>query len=339
MSELALPPTLRKSHLRLQGTVYHGKVRDVYDVRENQTQLEFDRASGLDYGQIVMVATDRISAFDVELPRQIPHKGHILTQISWHMLKATSDIVPNWAIASPDPCVIIGQKCEPIKVEMVVRNFITGSWWRKYQNGERLIAGHQLRDGMKEFDRFHDDGPIITPTTKAEKGDHDEDISESEILDRGLCTKDEWDTMCRYSLDLFNRGHLMAMERGLLLVDTKYEFGRNSVGSVMLIDEVHTPDSSRYFYSESFDEIVASGGRPKQLSKEFVREWLMEQGFMGKEGQVMPDITDEFVRSVSDRYVELYQRVTGKTFIPPQEEDINTRIQMNVDAWFMDDPD
>ncbi len=322
---VVLPNTLRKSRLRLLGDIYRGKVRDVYDLGD---------------GQIVMVSTDRISAFDVELPRQIPYKGQVLTQLSWHMLKAMNDIVPNWAIASPDPCVIIGHKCEPIKVEMVVRNYLTGSWWRKYQAGERVIAGHELRDGMKEFDRFSDEVPIITPTTKAEKGDHDEDISEVEILERGLCTKEQLDTMCRYSLELFNRGHLTALERGLLLVDTKYEFGLNFVGNVMLIDEVHTPDSSRYFYSEGFDEIVARGERPKQLSKEFVREYLMAQGFSGKDGQQMPNIPDEFVQSVTDRYIELYERMTGKKFYPPPaDEDINTRIQRNVDAWFMDDPD
>lgn len=302
MSTTILNPVLTFGPEVRQYGFRQGKVRDIYTFPRD--------------GAVALLATDRVSAFDVVLPNGIPYKGQVLTQLSWYMLEAVKDIVPTWAFDMPHNNIMLGTACEPFKIEMIVRDRLTGSWWRKYKDGERLIAGHSLPDGMKEFDRFSEDGPIITPTTKAEGGEHDEDLSEQEILDRGLCTKDEWEAMCRYSLDLFNKGYLMALERGLLLVDTKYEFGRDSKGRVLLIDEVHTPDSSRYFYADNFEEIVDRGDRPKQLSKEFVREWLMERGFQGRSGDVIPEMTDEFVGEVSRRYIDLYQTMTGQEFVP-----------------------
>ncbi|MBL7962426.1 MAG: phosphoribosylaminoimidazolesuccinocarboxamide synthase [Flavobacteriales bacterium] len=306
-----LPGTLLRSDLThpLITNVYRGKVRDVYTLAD---------------GRIMLVASDRISAFDVVLPRGIPHKGQVLSQLSWHMLQATRHVAPNWAEASPDPNVVIGRACSTVKVEMVVRGYLAGHAWRTYQTGVRTLCGAPLQDGMRENDRFPT--PIITPSTKADVG-HDEDITPEEILKRGLCTEEEWTTMSRHALALFAEGSRIAAERGLLLVDTKYEFGRTPEGALLLIDEVHTPDSSRYFYAEGYAERQEKGERQKQLSKEFVREWLIAGGFMGKEGQQVPPMDDAFVQSVTDRYVELYERITGSIFQPAATEDINGRIQ------------
>lgn len=309
--------TLMRSRLELHGveSVYHGKVRDVYHLEDGRT---------------ILVATDRISAFDVILPRGIPHKGQVLSQLSWHMLQATAAVAPNWAQALPDPNVVVGLRCQPIKVEMVVRGYLAGHAWRTYQSGERVLCGAPLAEGLKENDRLP--VPIITPSTKADEG-HDEDITPEEILAQGLCTPGEWETMSRYALALFQAGTRMAAQRGLILVDTKYEFGRAADGRVLLIDEVHTPDSSRYFHAEGYAERQARGERQKQLSKEFVREWLIAHDFMGKEGQQLPEMDDAFVRRVRDRYVELYEKVTGHAFEPADTRAINDRIQRNVDRW------
>jgi len=309
--------TLTRSDLKLPNLegVYRGKVRDVYHLND---------------GRIILVASDRISAFDVVLPRGIPHKGQVLSQLSWNMLQATAHIAPNWAIASPDPNVVIGHQCETVKVEMVVRGYMAGHAWRTYQEGTRTLCGATMPEGLKESDRFPT--PIITPSTKADEG-HDEDITPAEILKRGLCTKEEWETMSCYALALFAEGSRIAQERGLLLVDTKYEFGRTKDGRILLIDEVHTPDSSRYFYAEGYAERQASGERQKQLSKEFVREWLIANNFMGKDGQEVPVMDDALVQSVTDRYVELYERITGERFVPASTEDINGRIQKALEAY------
>ena len=311
------PGTLMRSDLKhpLISKVYHGKVRDVYTLSD---------------GRILLVASDRISAFDVVLPRGIPHKGQVLSQLSWHMLQATAGVAPNWALASPDPNVVIGHACDTVKVEMVVRGYLAGHAWRTYQAGGRVLCGAVLPGGMKENDRFPE--PLITPSTKADVG-HDEDISPDEILERGLCTEEEWATMSRHALALFAEGSRLAAQRGLLLVDTKYEFGRTSDGRILLIDEIHTPDSSRYFYAEGYADRQAAGERQKQLSKEFVREWLIAGGFMGKEGQQVPTMDDAFVHSVTDRYVELFERITGSTFHPAPTEDINARIQKAVSDY------
>lgn len=310
-----LSGTLMRSDLKLTNVdaVYHGKVRDVYHLKDGRT---------------ILVATDRISAFDVVLPRGIPHKGQVLSQLSWHMLQATKHIAPNWAVAAPDPNVVIGHRCETVKVEMVVRGYLAGHAWRTYQAGGRELCGAVLPDGMNENDRFPE--PLITPSTKADEG-HDEDITPAQILERGLCTEDEWSTMSRYALALFAEGTRLAAERGLFLVDTKYEFGRTRSGEILLIDEVHTPDSSRYFYAEGYSGRQAKGERQKQLSKEFVREWLIARGFMGKEGQRVPTMDDAFVQSVTDRYVELFERITGKKFVPADTMDINERIQLALE--------
>lgn len=312
----ALAGTLTRSDLQhpLITKVYRGKVRDVYTLAD---------------GRILLVASDRISAFDVVLPRGIPHKGQVLSQLSWHMLRATRHVAPNWAIAQPDPNVVIGHACETVKVEMVVRGYLAGHAWRTYTEGKRMLCGAPMPDGMKENDRFPQ--PIITPSTKADAG-HDEDITPAEIRARWLCTPGEWDTMSRYALALFGEGTRLAQERGLLLVDTKYEFGRAPDGRILLIDEVHTPDSSRYFYAEGYADRQARGERQKQLSKEFVREWLIAGGFMGKEGQQVPPMDDGFVQSVTDRYVELYERITGERFVPAPTDDINARVQRAIAA-------
>ena len=311
------PGTLLRSGLRhhLVSNVYRGKVRDVYTLAD---------------GRIILVATDRISAFDVVLPRGIPHKGQVLSQLSWHMLQATAHIAPNWAIAQPDPNVVIGHACETVKVEMVVRGHLAGHAWRTYLAGGRVLCGATMPDGMRENDPFPT--PIVTPSTKADVG-HDEDIRPAEVLERGICTPEEWATMSRYALDLFAEGTRIAAERGLLLVDTKYEFGRAPDGRILLIDEVHTPDSSRYFYADGYAERQERGERQEQLSKEFVREWLIAGGFMGKEGQQVPPMDDAFVQSVTDRYVELYERITGQAFHPAPTEDINKRIQRAVEEY------
>lgn len=312
----ALPNTLMRSDLQLKGLaeVYRGKVRDVYHLQDGRTLL---------------VASDRISAFDVVLPRGIPHKGQVLSQVSWHMLEATRHVAPNWAIASPDPCVIIGRRAETVKVEMVVRGYLSGHAWRQYRDGHRVLCGAEMPDGLKESDAFPQ--PIITPSTKADEG-HDEDITPEEILERGLCTAEEWETMSRYALALFAEGTRLAKDRGLILVDTKYEFGRRD-GGLMLIDEIHTPDSSRYFYLEGYTERQERGEAQKQLSKEFVRQWLIENDFMGKEGQQVPMMSDAYVKTVSDRYIELYERITGKGFVPADTVDIGGRIQRALDIY------
>ena len=295
-----------------QKNVYHGKVRDVYTVGDDK---------------LVMVATDRISAFDVVLPKGIPFKGQMLNQIAAKFLDATADIVPNWKLATPDPMVTVGVMCEGFAIEMIVRGYLCGSAWRAYKSGVREICGVQLPEGMKENQKFPQ--PIITPTTKAEIGEHDADISKEEILAQGLATPEEYALLEKYTLALFQRGTEIAAERGLILVDTKYEFGKHN-GTIYLMDEIHTPDSSRYFYAEGYQEKFEKGEPQKQLSKEFVREWLMDNGFQGKEGQQVPEMTDEIVESISNRYIELYENITGETFVKEECEDIHARIEQNV---------
>ncbi len=295
-----------------QSAVYHGKVRDVYTVGE----------------KLVMVATDRISAFDHILPRPIPFKGQVLNQVAAHFLEATRDIAPNWLLSTPDPNVAIGYACKPFRVEMVIRGYLAGHAWRVYQTGERNLCGVLMPDGMQENDRFPE--PLITPTTKADEG-HDADISKAEILERGVVSAEDYAVLEDYTRRLFARGSAMAEERGLLLVDTKYEFGKKD-GLVYVIDEIHTPDSSRYFYAEGYQERQAKGERQQQLSKEFVREWLMAHGFMGLENQLMPVMPDAFVEEISERYIELYERITGKSFQKASTEEIEARIAANVIA-------
>lgn len=296
-----------------QTNFYKGKVRDVYTIADKY---------------MVMLVSDRISAFDVVLPRPIPYKGQVLNQIAAQFLDATKDIVPNWMISVPLPNVTIGHKCETYPVEMVVRGFLTGHAWRTYKSGKRELCGVSLPEGMKENDRFPT--PIITPTTKAHEG-HDEDISRDDIINSGLVSKEEYEQLEKYTLALFQRGQEIANSRGLILVDTKYEFGHIN-GKIYLIDEIHTPDSSRYFYLEGYEERQAKGEAQKQLSKEFVREWLMENGFQGKDGQQVPEMTDEVVKSISDRYIELYEHVTGKKFVKEDvsEADMVKRIEEEI---------
>ena len=305
--------TLLRTDYNLPGqqSVYHGKVRDVYF-------LEGDL--------VAMIATDRISAFDVVLPAGIPYKGQVLNQIAAKQLDATADIVPNWKITTPDPMVTIGHKCEPFKVEMVIRGYITGSAWRAYQEGARSICGIPLAEGLRENQRF--EHPIITPTTKADEG-HDENISREEIISSGLVSEEDYTLLEQYTQDLFARGSKIAEEMGLILVDTKYEFGKKD-GKIYLIDEIHTPDSSRYFYAEGFEERFAKGEPQRQLSKEFVRKWLTEQGFMGKEGQKVPEMTDEYCLSVAERYIELYEHVTGEKFVRTEQDHLAQRIEKNI---------
>ena len=298
-----------------QVSVYHGKVRDVYDI---------------DGDLLVMVATDRISAFDVILPKGIPFKGQCLNQIAASFLDATADIVPNWKLATPDPMVTVGLRAEGFRVEMIIRGYLTGSAWREYKNGCREICGVRLPEGMRENERFPE--PIITPTTKADEG-HDENISKEEIIAQGIVSKEDYEQMEQYTRALFQRGTEIAAKMGLILVDTKYEFGKRD-GKVILIDEIHTPDSSRYFYAEGYEEKFEKGEAQKQLSKEFVRQWLIEHDFMNRPGDVMPEITDEYAQSVSDRYVELYEHITGTKFVPAASEgDIQQRIERNVTKW------
>ena len=298
-----------------QKSVYHGKVRDVYNINGEK---------------LVMVATDRISAFDVVLPEGIPYKGQMLNQIAAKFLDATTDICPNWKLATPDPMVTVGVMCEGFPVEMIVRGYLCGSAWRAYKNGVREICGVKLPEGMRENQKFPT--PIITPTTKAEMGMHDEDISKEEILAKGLATPEEYATLEKYTLALFERGTKMAAERGLILVDTKYEFGKHN-GQIYLMDEIHTPDSSRYFYSEGYEERFEKGEPQKQLSKEFVREWLMANGFQGKEGQTVPEMTPEIVNSISERYIELYEHITGETFVKADTAELASRIEKNVTEY------
>ncbi|MEG1728551.1 MAG: phosphoribosylaminoimidazolesuccinocarboxamide synthase [Bacteroidaceae bacterium] len=295
-----------------QKSVYHGKVRDVYNIKDEK---------------LVMVATDRISAFDVVLPEGIPYKGQMLNQIAAKFLDATTDICPNWKLATPDPMVTVGVLCEGFPVEMIVRGYLCGSAWRTYKSGIREICGVKLPDGMRENEKFPT--PIVTPTTKAEIGEHDADISKEEILAKGLATPEEYATLEKYTLALFQRGTEIATERGLILVDTKYEFGKHN-GTIYLMDEIHTPDSSRYFYAEGYKTRFENGEAQKQLSKEFVREWLMDNNFQGKEGQNVPEMTPEIVNSISERYIELYEHITGEDFLKEDTNQIAERIEKNV---------
>ena len=308
--------TLVRTDFNFEGqtNVYHGKVRDVYSI-------------GNDI--LVMVATDRISAFDVILPKGIPSKGQVLNQIAASFLDATADIVPNWKLATPDPMVTVGKKCEGFAVEMIIRGYLTGSAWRAYKEGCREICGVKLPDGMRENERFPE--PIITPTTKAAEG-HDEDISREEIIAKGIVSKEDYEQVEKYTRALFARGTEIAASKGLILVDTKYEFGKAD-GKVILMDEIHTPDSSRYFYADGYQEKFEKGEPQKQLSKEFVRQWLIEKGFMGKEGQQVPEMTDEYCETVSQRYIELYEDITGKKFVPCADEDLAARIEKNVSEY------
>ncbi len=300
-----------------QKSVYHGKVRDVYNINDDL---------------LVMVATDRISAFDVILPKGIPSKGQVLNQIAAKFLDATADIVPNWKLDTPDPMVTVGKRCEGFAVEMIIRGYLTGSAWREYKNGCRLLCGVPLPDGMRENERFPE--PIITPTTKAEAG-HDENISREEIIAQGIVSAEDYAVMEQYTRALFARGTEIAASKGLILVDTKYEFGKRD-GKVILMDEIHTPDSSRYFYAEGYEERFAKGEPQRQLSKEFVRQWLIEHDFMGKEGQQVPEMTDEYCQSVADRYIELYEEITGTTFERATDVDLAARIERNVTQWLKD---
>ncbi|MEG2070256.1 MAG: phosphoribosylaminoimidazolesuccinocarboxamide synthase [Bacteroidales bacterium] len=295
-----------------QQTVYHGKVRDVYTMKNEV---------------LVMVATDRISAFDVILPKGIPYKGQILNQIAGNFLDATQDICPNWKLAMPDPMVTVGLACQGLPVEMIVRAYLCGSAWRNYKSGVREICGIKLPDGMRENEKFFQ--PIVTPTTKAEQGLHDQDISKAEILQQGLVSPEDYELMEQYTMNLFQRGAEIAAKQGLILVDTKYEFGKRD-GKIYLIDEIHTPDSSRYFYADGYEERFRKGEAQKQLSKEFVREWLMANGFQGQTGQQVPEMTDEIVTSITHRYIELYENMTGEKFVKINDLDLLTRIENNV---------
>lgn len=296
-----------------QTNFYKGKVRDVYSIKDKY---------------LVMVTSDRISAFDHVLPRPIPSKGQVLNQIAAHFLKATKDVVPNWVIETPDPNVTIGHRCTPFPIEMVIRGYLTGHAWRTYKSGKRILCGEELPEGLKQHDRFPT--PIITPTTKEDEG-HDMDISREEILKQGIVSKEDYEMMEQYTKKLFQRGTEMAAERGLILVDTKYEFGKTKDGRILLIDEIHTPDSSRYFYLEGYQQRQNEGENQKQLSKEFVREWLMENGFQGKEGQQMPHMDDSFINLVTERYINLYEQITGLKFQKNNTTDkIQDRIEQNI---------
>lgn len=303
--------TKTEFHFPNQKSVYIGKVRDVYNINDEL---------------LVMVVSDRISAFDVVLPKGIPYKGQVLNQIASDFLDATMDICPNWKIATPDPMVTVGHFCKPFAVEMIIRGYLTGSSWRAYKNGAREICGVKIPDGMKEHQKFEQ--PIITPTTKADEG-HDEDISRSEIIKQGIVSEKDYELMEMYTRQLFQRGTEIAAKHGLILVDTKYEFGKKD-DTIYLIDEIHTPDSSRYFYLEGYEERQLKGENQKQLSKEFVREWLMENGFQGKDGQKVPEMSDDFVSQVSDRYIELYENITGKKFEKANTKDVLDRVENNV---------
>ena len=296
-----------------QKSVYHGKVREVYNINDDL---------------LVMVATDRLSAFDVVMPKGIPFKGQILNQIATKFMELTQDIVPNWLIATPDPNVAIGYLCEPFKVEMVIRGYVSGHAAREYAAGKRTLCGVTMPEGLKENDKFPT--PIITPSTKADNGEHDEDISREDILAKGIVSEEDYLVLEKYTRALFQRGTEIAASRGLILVDTKYEFGETKDGKIVLIDEIHTPDSSRYFYADGYQERQNNGEDQKQLSKEFVRRWLIENGFQGKEGQTIPNMTDQYIQTVSDRYIELFENIIGEEFIKADISDINSRIEKNV---------
>lgn len=306
--------TIKETNFNFKGQTafYRGKVRDVYSIGE-------------DY--LVMVASDRISAFDVVLPKPIPYKGQVLNQIASKFLSATSDILPNWVASVPDPNVTIGKKCEPFKVEMVIRGYVSGHLWRTYRDGGIVLCGVELPEGLKENDKLPT--PIITPSTKADVG-HDEDISRADIISRGIVSEEDYSQLEKYAHALYQRGTEIAAERGLILVDTKYEFGKKD-GQIYLIDEIHTPDSSRYFYAEGYEERQAKAEPQKQLSKEFVRQWLIENGFQGKDGQKVPEMTEEIVKSISERYIELYEHITGEKFLIPEEADVLVRVEKNVE--------
>ena len=306
---------ISETNFKLSGLTgfYRGKVRDVYTIRDRW---------------MIMVATDRISAFDVVLPRAIPYKGQVLTQIASRFLDLTADICPNWKTATPDPMVMAGHRCEPFPVEMIIRGYLTGSSWRTYKSGARSICGVPIPDGMREHQRFAE--PIITPTTKAVEG-HDEDISKEEIIRQGLVSAEDYAVLEDYTRRLFQRGSEIAARHGLILVDTKYEFGKKD-GKIYLIDEIHTPDSSRYIYADGYEQRIAAGEPQRQLSKEFVREWLMENGFQGKEGQRVPEMTDEVVQHISERYIELYEQITGEKFVREESSDVLARVERNVAA-------
>ncbi|MEO9511084.1 MAG: phosphoribosylaminoimidazolesuccinocarboxamide synthase [Flavobacteriaceae bacterium] len=300
-------------HFPGQKSVYKGKVREVYTLENNI---------------LVMIATDRLSAFDVVMPRGIPYKGQILNQIATKMMQATKDIVPNWLLATPDPNVAVGEACEPFKIEMVIRGYLSGHAAREYKAGKRILCGVSMPEGLKENDKFPE--PIITPATKAEKGDHDEDISKEEILNKGIVSKTDYEVLEKYTKALFQRGTEIAAQRGLILVDTKYEFGKTKDGNIVLIDEIHTPDSSRYFYADGYEERQARNEPQKQLSKEFVRQWLISNGFQGLEGQSVPEMSDAYITSVSERYIELYESIMGEKFEKAEVSGIQERIGTNV---------
>ncbi|WP_159798975.1 phosphoribosylaminoimidazolesuccinocarboxamide synthase [Flavobacterium sp. MK4S-17] len=303
-------------HFPGQKNVYRGKVRDVYTINDDL---------------LVMVATDRLSAFDVVMPKGIPYKGQILNQIATKFMRLTEDIVPNWLIDTPDPNVAVGMLCEPFKVEMVIRGYLSGHAAREYAAGKRILCGVELPEGMRENDKFP--SPIITPTTKADNGEHDTDISRQDIITKGIVSEQDYKVLEQYTRALFKRGSEIAASRGLILVDTKYEFGRNKDGKIVLIDEIHTPDSSRYFYAEGYEQRQNRGEQQKQLSKEFVRQWLIANGFQGKEGQQIPEMTDEYIASVSERYIELYENIIGEKFAKADISDIHKRIENNVTAF------
>ncbi|WP_324218649.1 phosphoribosylaminoimidazolesuccinocarboxamide synthase [Flavobacterium sp.] len=299
-----------------QKSVYHGKVREVYNINDEL---------------LVMVATDRLSAFDVVMPKGIPYKGQILNQIATKFMELTQDIVPNWLIATPDPNVAVGHLCQPFKVEMVIRGYLAGHAAREYASGKRILCGVTLPEGLKENDKLPT--PIITPSTKAANGAHDEDISREDILAQGIVSEEDYLVLENYTYALYQRGTSIAASRGLILVDTKYEFGKTKNGKIVLIDEIHTPDSSRYFYADGYQERQDTGEEQKQLSKEFVRRWLIENGFQGKEGQQIPDMSDEYIETVSERYIELYERILGEPFVKADISNINERIEKNVLAY------
>jgi phosphoribosylaminoimidazole-succinocarboxamide synthase len=302
-----------------QKSVYKGKVREVYNLNDEL---------------LVMIASDRLSAFDYVMPKQIPFKGQILNQIASKMLDATKDIVPNWILGIPDPNVAVGHMCEPFKVEMVIRGYMSGHAAREYKIGKRVICGVEMPEGMKENDKFPK--PIVTPATKAEDGDHDEDISREDIIAKGIVSKEDYEVLEKYTKALFQRGTEIAAERGLILVDTKYEFGKTKDGKILLIDEIHTPDSSRYFYADGYEERQSRGEAQKQLSKEFVRQWLIANDFQGLEGQQIPEMSDEKVNEISDRYIELYENITGETFVKSDVSNIDERIEKNVLTFLKD---